>query len=153
MKLTQIEREEILAYLESIPSLSAQYQMGLVVPLVSRIQEVTQYKSWSPYYGQPISAAIIYKMEDDFRSILEVWALEITSRYPKLAHILEDRSLFWIKVQVNDNDKNQIDVIFSPAIINMYQGISDFDVFDWTGWTDSMLINFYNDLRGKEYGG
>lgn len=152
MKLTQIEREEILAHLESIPSLSAQYQMGLVVPLVSRIQEVTQY-SWSPYYGQPISAAIIYKMEDDFRSILDVWALEITSRYPKLAHILEDRSLFWIKVQVNDNYKNQIDVIFSPAIINMYQGVSDFDVFDWSGWTDNMLINFYNDIRGKEYGG
>lgn len=153
MKLTQIQREEILSYLNSIPSLSAQYQRGLVIPLVSSIQEVTQYKSWSPYIGHHISTAFIYKMEDDFRSILDVWALEITSRYPKLAHILEDRSLFWIKVQVNDNDKNQIDVIFSPAIVNMYQGVADFDVFDWSGWTDSMLINFYNDLRGKEYGG
>lgn len=153
MKLTQIERDKILSYIESYPSLSAQYQMGLIVPLVSRIQELTQYKSWSPYIGHQISTAFIYKMEDDFRSILDVWSLEITSRYPKLAHILEDRSLFWIKVQVNDNDKNQIDVIFSPAIVNMYQGVADFDVFDWSGWTDSMLINFYNDLRGKEYGG
>lgn len=153
MKLTQIQREEILSYLNSIPSLSAQYQRGLVIPLVSSIQEVTQYKSWSPYLGHPISTAFIYKIEDDFRSILDVWALEISSRYPKLAHILEDRSLFWIKVQVNDNDKNQVDVIFSPAIVNMYQGVADFDVFDWSGWTDNMLINFYNDLRGKEYGG
>lgn len=153
MKLTQIEREGILSYLNSIPSLSAQYQRGLVIPLVSSIQEVTQYKSWSPYLGHPISTAFIYKMENDFQNILNVWALEITSRYPKLAHILEDRSLFWIKVQVNDNDKNQIDVIFSPTIVNMYQGVSDLDVFDWAGWTDSMLTDFYNDIRGNEYGG
>lgn len=150
MKLSQIEREEILAYLESIPSLSAQYQQGLVVPLVSRIQGLLKHTSWGPYHGQPISAAIIYKMENDLRSMLDVWTLEITSRYPKLAHILEDRSLFWIRIEV---DKNLIDVIFSPAIVDMFYGNSCYNVFDWSGWTDNMLINFYNDLRGKEYGG
>ena len=150
MKLTQIEREDLLSYIEF--AMSSQYQMGLITPLISRVSEVTQYRSWSPYHGQPISTAIICQMENDFRNILDVWVSETVSRYPKLTHILENRNLFWIKVQVNDTDSCQIDVICSPAIINMYHGVSDYNVFNWSEWTDDMLVNFYKELGGRDYG-
>lgn len=146
MKLSQYERDKIINALEK--AWKYEFQYSLVSPLISGINEVTQYPSWSPYIFHPNTSFLISRMEQDFNLMLEKWISLTARRYPKLASILNNRELFWVKVEETENPC-ALNVVFSPDIVLLSQGDSHIDVFDWSGWSDDVLENAYDGLIKK----
>ncbi|ELD8523342.1 hypothetical protein [Salmonella phage STP-4] len=147
MRLSQVERDEIISTLES--HWKYMFQAGFAIPLVSRLQEATAYHSNSPYYGTPNSSETRMRIERELYSILEQWCDETASKYVHVAHKLLDKDLFWLTV-VEGEDHNSIEIKLSPTILELYKGVSPINVFNWTSWSDAMLKNAYDNLVKKE---
>lgn len=146
MKLTQYERDNIISQLEK--AWKYEFQSSLVITLVSRVDEVTKYPSWSPYIYQPKTPALLRRIEYDMNEILNKWARDKIEQYPSL-EILNDRSIFWIRVEEHPIDPCALMIVFSPEILLLGNGQSEINVFDWSKWTDDTLKNNYDDLVKK----
>lgn len=146
MKLSQYERDKIINALEK--AWKYEFQYSLVSPLIVDIKEVTQYPSWSPYIYQAKTPFLISKMEQDFNLLLEKWIGQTVRRYPRLSSILNNRELFWIKVEETENPC-ALNVVFSPDIVLLSEGNSHINVFDWSQWGDDSLENAYDRLVKK----
>lgn len=146
MRLSQCERDEIITALEK--AWKHEFQLGLAISLVSRVKEVTQYPSWSPYLYQPKTAALIRKIQEDLTAILRIWAEENMERNPNLRGILDNTDMFYIRVTESE-DPNSLDVLFSPDILLLHHGNSPINVFNWAGWSDDSLKNNYDKLLEK----
>ncbi|EBS2632498.1 hypothetical protein DRX00_12085 [Salmonella enterica subsp. enterica serovar Gatuni] len=147
MHLSQIERDKIITALEK--EWKHMFQAGFATPLVSRLQEATAYHSNSPYYGTPNSLETRMRIERELSTILEQWCDETASKYVHVAHKLLDKDLFWLTVEEGE-DRNSIEIKLSPTILELYNGVSPINVFNWTSWSDAMLKNAYGDLVKKE---
>lgn len=143
MCLSQVERDEIISTLES--HWKYMFQAGFAIPLVSRLQEATAYHSKSPYYGTSNTTATRWAIERELSCILEQWCVETASKYRHVSHKLLDKDLFWLRVTESE-DPNTVEIVLSPTILELYNGVSSINVFDWTNWSDEMLKNAYDDL-------
>lgn len=143
MKLSQFERDEIITALEN--AWKYMFQAGFVIPLVSRLQETIAYRSNSYFYGLPNTLAVRLEIEMELTAILERWCNETAFKYRNLSDKLLNKDLFWLKV-LECEDPNQLEIQLSPTILELYNGVSSINVFDWHNWSDAMLKNGYDRL-------
>lgn len=146
MRLPQIERDEIITALEK--EWKYIFQVGFAIPLVTQLQRAITC-SKSPYYGTPNSPEMRMRIERELTTILEQWCDKTASKYVQVAHKLLDKDLFWLKVE-EGQDRNSLEIKLSPTILELYNGVSSINVFDWSNWSDAMLKNAHDRISEKE---
>ncbi|CBW37893.1 putative uncharacterised protein [Salmonella phage Vi01] len=147
MKLSQCERDEIIGVLER--AWKYEFQTCFVVPLISRLNEVTEYRFKSAYHGLPNTPEFRFGIERELMMILERWCEEAATKYRRISRELLDKKLFWLKV-VESDDPCALNIQLSPTILDLYNGVSSINVFDWSNWSDAMLKNAHDRISEKE---